>query len=111
MTNVTLAIAGRSYTVACAEGEETHVAMLGRTINDKLTAISNMAGQSETRTLLFATLLLADEMHEMRQRAAANLPAASPDDGRASELGPMLEKIALRIENLADTLEAVSSTP
>ena len=29
MSNVTLSIGGRSYTVACAEGEESHVLGLG----------------------------------------------------------------------------------
>ena len=33
MSNVTLDIAGRKFTVACAEGEEAHIAMLGQTIN------------------------------------------------------------------------------
>ena len=38
MSNVTLEIAGRRYTVACAAGEEAHIEMLGASISGKLAA-------------------------------------------------------------------------
>ena len=40
MSNITLDIAGRKFTVACAEGEEAHIAMLGRTIDAKVADIT-----------------------------------------------------------------------
>lgn len=96
MSNVTLTIGGRFYTVACAEGEEAHIEALGRTIDGKLASLPNMSGQSEPRTLLFAALLLADEVHELRSGAA---PA---EDGEAAEA---LESLAGRLEALAAELE------
>ena len=59
MSNVTLHIGGRSFIVACAEGEEDHVAGLGRMIDGKLAAMGDMSGQNEARMLLFAALLPA----------------------------------------------------
>lgn len=99
MSNVDLSIAGRTFTVACAAGEEDHVAGLGRTIDAKLQAMGGMAGQSESRALLFAALLLADELHEAKRSAAPPSP---------SELGgdpDLLEAIATRLENVAQLLE------
>ncbi len=96
MSNVTLTIGGRHYTVACGPGEEDHIGMLGRTIDSKLAGLPNMTGQSEPRTLLYAALLLADEVHELRSGAAA------PDDGAAAEA---LESLAERLEGLAAHLE------
>jgi cell division protein ZapA len=96
MSNVTLTIGGRFYTVACAEGEEAHIEALGRTIDGKLTGMPNLGGQSEARTLLFAALLLADELHEARSGAT------SADDGPAAEA---LERLAETLESLADRLE------
>ena len=103
MSNVTLSIGGRSYTVACAEGEERHVLGLGKLINNKLASMGDMAGQSETRMLLFASLLLADELHEASNggTSAAN-GAASP---AAFEQTPQLDALATRLENLAARLE------
>ncbi len=100
MSNVTLTIGGRSYTVACAAGEEDHVASLGRAIDAKIQAMG-AAGTTETRQLLFAALLLADEVHEAKTpgRAASQAPVA--DDSEAERL----ESIAAKLEACALALE------
>ncbi|MDP3907181.1 cell division protein ZapA [Novosphingobium sp.] len=99
MTNVTLQIGGRAYTVACDDGEEDHIRMLGATIADKVQSMGS-AGQSEPRQLLFAALVLADELHEARAALADALAAASPDRD-----APALEALASRLENIASHLE------
>jgi cell division protein ZapA len=101
MSNVTLTIGGRFYTVACAAGEEAHIETLGRTIDGKLAGMPNLSGQSEARTLLFAALLLADELHELR---SGNAPPA--DDGpESAHAAGALERLADTLEGLADRLE------
>jgi cell division protein ZapA len=101
MSNVTLAIGGRNFTVACAEGEEAHVADLGRMIAGKVGAMGDISSQSETRMLLFAALLLADELHETTLSGDALAPVASLPNGSAQRL----ESIAERLEKLASRLE------
>jgi cell division protein ZapA len=96
MSNVTLHIGGRTYAVACAAGEEDHVTGLGKLIDAKLHSLGNMASQSETRQLLFAALLLADEVHEARHRSSG-----------AALAGPTLDP--LRLEALAERLEKCAS--
>ncbi|WP_296678213.1 cell division protein ZapA [Novosphingobium sp.] len=101
MSNVTLQIGGRAYTMACADGEEAHIAALGRSIADKVEQMG--AGQSEVRQLLFASLLLADELHEARGRPsaiAASTPAAYSDEnaGAFEAIADRLEKLALSLE-------------
>ena len=105
MSNVTLTIGGRAFTVACAEGEEDHVSGLGRMIDSKLSAMGDMTGQSEARTLLFAALLLADEVHEARFRTAPTAATSLPDDA-----AQRLDSIAARLENLAAALEGVQTS-
>ena len=102
MSNVTLSIGGRSYTVACAEGEENHVLGLGSLINGKLAAMGDMAGQAETRMLLFASLLLADELHEAGGAKAAT---AAPPAQIAPAMALRLDELATSLENLATRLE------
>lgn len=101
MSNVTLSIGGRAYTVACADGEEAHVAGLGRMIDAKIASMDGAASQNESRALLFAALLLADEVHEARTHRPAAEPAAPSE-----HLAPQLARIAERLENLAARLEA-----
>ena len=99
MSNVTLDIAGRKFTVACGAGEEPHIEMLGRIIDSKIEGMPGLATQSEARCLLYAALLLADEVHEARSGSA---PAPAADDGRAAET---LERLAETLEGLAGRLE------
>jgi cell division protein ZapA len=119
VSNVALVVGGRSYTVNCAAGEEDHIAELGAMIDGKLTAMGS-AGQNETRSLLFAALLLADEVFELSSNGpavpivstpiSAELPYATPDsagsDASVFAIDPeRLEGIAHRLENLAAHLE------
>lgn len=98
MSNVTLRIGGRDYTVACAAGEEDHITGLGRLIDARIQGLAGSAGMSETRQLLFAALLLADSLHE-REAAATPAPAtAGPDPA-------WLEGLADRLENCVSSLE------
>jgi cell division protein ZapA len=94
MSDVTLSIGGRSYRVACADGQETHIAQLGKAIDEKLAAMGGNTGQNEARTLLFAALLLADEVFELKQ-----------PKGDAPDFAPQLEALAERLENVAASLE------
>ena len=101
LSNVTLSISGRSYTVACAEGEESHVLGLGALIDRKLATMGDMSGQAETRMLLFASLLLADELHEAN---SGSRQAAQGED--SPEMAAKLESLAGRLEYLAARLES-----
>ena len=95
MSNVTIAIAGRQYTIACDAGEEPHVEKLGAVINSKVAGLPHLAGQSEARLLLYAALLLADEAQEASERANA------AEEAHARTL----ETLAARMEALAGQLE------
>lgn len=118
MSNVALWVGGRSYTVNCAAGEEDHIAELGAMIDAKLSSMG-APGQNETRNLLFAALLLADEVFELRSSGPpAAVPAAAPAESPYATPDPLpyeapafaidperLEGIANRLENLASHLE------
>ncbi len=99
MSNVTLQVGSRSYTVACAEGEESHVNALGQLIDAKVQTIGT--GHNEVRQLLFAALLLADELQESRGGKTAPPASAVPSPDNS----PALEAIADRLEKCAAALE------
>lgn len=105
MSNVNLHIGGRSFTVACAAGEEEHISSLGRMIDGKLHAMGGAGGQNETRMLLFATLLLADELHEATNGAGTPVPPAPGEDPALAE---RLEEIAAKLEKCASHLEGLA---
>jgi len=101
MSNVTLTIGGRQFVVATAEGEEPHIEELGRLIDAKLAGMGDQPAMSEPRMLLFAALLLADELQEINAQGGGN--GGPVLDEKAGE---KLDVIASRLENLAERLES-----
>ncbi len=96
MANVTLTIGGRPHTLACRDGEEARLQQLGRMIDDRWpTALRAAAGVPGERAMLFAALMLADDLDEVQQRP--------PEGAAVSE--PALARIADRLEALANALE------
>jgi Uncharacterized protein conserved in bacteria len=81
---VDILIAGRTYQVACREGEEEHLRSAARLVDGKSReALAGLGTLSETRQFLFAALLLADELVD-KDPDAAPLPArTSEPDSRA----------------------------
>ncbi|MPS70542.1 MULTISPECIES: cell division protein ZapA [Novosphingobium] len=106
MANITLTIGGREFMLACADGEEAHVTKLAAMIDEKL-GHAGVVGQTEPRMLLFASLMLADELHELRQRppVQAPPPPAPAEPAFPPAFVEKLAKIADHVENLAQRLE------
>lgn len=112
MSNVTLSIGGRDYTVSAGPGEEEHVAMLGRMVDERLRAAGRIAGQGEPRMLLVAALMLADELHEAHAREAPPPPPAPVvPSGPPPEVVARVDELASRVEKLALHLEQLVQTP
>ena len=101
MSEVALPIGGRTYRVACAAGEEERVARLGAAVSDKLAAMGNLSGH-EAQNLLFAALLLADEVHEGRDtvaKAGDEIAAARREADSAANEGARLRDTIAELES------------
>lgn len=66
MSDVTLRVGGRAYKLACKDGEEAQLAKLGAMVDAKIKAIEPPPIQQEAQNLLFAAILLADELSDAR---------------------------------------------
>lgn len=99
MAEIELTIAGRAYRVACRAGEEDNLRAAAALVDAKSKeALAGLGTLSESRLLLFASLLLADQIIDGRE---VILPSG-PDP----ELAVRANKVADRLESLADALEA-----
>jgi cell division protein ZapA len=102
MAEVDLSIAGRSYRVACRDGEEEALRKAASMVDAKSReALAGLGTLSEARQLLFAGLLLADQLLEQPGGAPAALDP---------ELATRAERLAERLESLADSLEAEAAS-
>lgn len=104
MAEVTLDIGGRHYDVHCRDGEETQLSRLAAIIDEK-TSVARRAspGLTEVRQLLFASILLADELNDLRaQGKAQGALDLAPTPNAADEQAAVarLDALAARIESL-----------
>jgi cell division protein ZapA len=98
MAQIVITVGGREYAVTCRDGEEPHLRKLGKLLDARAEeARQAVGGVNETRQLLLAGLLLADELHSIS--TAAPSAAAEPD------IAPALERLADRVEAVASALE------
>jgi cell division protein ZapA len=65
MAQVEVTINGRTYVVACEDGEEAHLEELAEYLNGQVKELAESLGQvGEARLILMAGLLLADELFD-----------------------------------------------
>ncbi len=106
MADVRLSIANREYIVTCKDGEEPRLQTLGAMVDDMAREAGGpTSGLNESRLLLFSALLLADKLHDAKNGVASAVSAPVSDDTEVQEAAGALEKLAERIEALADKLE------
>jgi cell division protein ZapA len=96
MAEVRLTIAAREYIVTCRDGEEGRLVELGQMVDAKVREAGGSAGGlNESRQLLFAALLLADQLHD-NGGSSAEL---------AAQMAQTIDKLAARVESFAAGLE------
>jgi cell division protein ZapA len=115
LAQVTVKINGYAYTVGCEDGQEPHLLAMAEQVENRINSIKAIGGNSgEARLLVLASLLMADENHDLRieidslrataARAAKLEPrplAGKPDVDLARKLG----RLAGRAEQIAAGLE------
>jgi cell division protein ZapA len=105
MAQVTITINGRNYPVACSEGEEQRTEELGRYVDAKVRTFVRELGQiGETRLMVLASLVLADELADALAGAGQpmQISGPGPDEARAAA---GIDTLAQRIEAIAAQLE------
>lgn len=109
MAQLNLEIGGRSFSVTCQDGEEEHIRKLAEMVSEKARDAGDPAGLTESRMLLFTSLLLADDLHGAQNAATATTTPAEtttpPTFGVDEKTLLALEKLADRAETLANSLE------
>ncbi len=107
MAQVTVRINGYAYTVGCQDGEELHLQQMAEQVERRIESIKAVAGQSgESRMLVMAALLMADDLYEMGK----TLKAAQAAGGQPAETGPAADaKLNRRLGKLAKRAEDIAA--
>lgn len=107
MAQVSIKVNGFVYNIGCEDGQEDHLQAMAAQVDSRIDSIKALGGSSgESRLLLLAALLLADELHDLHQEMDAL--QVSGGRGRArgdGEMGKRLGKLAARAEQIAANLD------
>jgi cell division protein ZapA len=118
MPQINVTIDGKSYRMACAEGEEAHLAALAASFDARVAEMRKAFGEiGDMRLQVMAALTQADELMEVKRKlaeleietGAIRTRLDSLDAERAAEearLEDGLNRAAERIERLANGLSA-----
>ncbi|HVV92811.1 MAG TPA: cell division protein ZapA [Hyphomicrobiales bacterium] len=107
MSEVNVTIAGRSYRMACEDGQEQHLRGLADLVDQRIADMRVRFGEiGDLRLTVMGAIVVADELAEARRRLAAlegDVAALQQADG---ERAAVLEAAASRIEAMAARLLA-----
>ncbi|MGH7120104.1 MAG: cell division protein ZapA [Acetobacteraceae bacterium] len=105
MAEVSVRINGYVYSVGCEDGQETHLQAMAAEVDGRITSIKAVGAQSgEARLLMLASLLLADELHDMRLVRASAAPRPSAEATSEARTRRLAE-LAARAEAIAEAME------
>jgi cell division protein ZapA len=87
MPNVEIEIGGRSFEVACQEGEEHYLISAAKMLDTEAGALADQIGRlPESRMLLMAGLMLADKTAGLEDRLRESEERLAAQDARVAEL-------------------------
>lgn len=108
MGQVNINIRGRQYQIACDDGQEAHLARLGRFLDQRAEQLHAAAGSvSDALLLVMTSLVVADELTD----AIAELEALKSNSGNAARVAAetaaaaAINTLAERVERIAAGLE------
>lgn len=114
MSQLSITVNGRSYQIACEEGQEKHLGELGAYLDKRVKDLVASVGQvGDTRLLVMVALLIADELSELYdeldtvrgQKPASGATPITAELIPESEMADRLEAAARTIEDIAARLE------
>ena len=110
MSQISISIYGRDYTISCDDGQEEHLRFLSDYLDTRMGQVVENVGQvGDARLLVMLALLLADELSDTSKDLTTS---ANGDNKKGSIGGVVAQEIddadINAIEILADQLETIA---
>jgi cell division protein ZapA len=116
MGQVNVTISGKTYRMACDDGQEEHLESLGRQLGETIELLRGQFGEiGDQRLTVMAAITLADRYSEAERRVVqlegevtgldeARAAIAERADAREIDIAEAMETLAERLESLAGRL-------
>lgn len=103
MAQVEITINGQSYRVACEDGQEQRLTDLARMVDAHVGDLVEQVGQvGHTRLLVMASLLVADELVELREAGNGGEEEAAGNGPRQAV--EAMDRVSSRLATIAERL-------
>ncbi|NQW12261.1 MAG: cell division protein ZapA [Alphaproteobacteria bacterium] len=106
MAQVDITVNGKTYRIACEDGQEKRLTELAAMVDAHVKDLVDQVGQvGDTRLLVMASLLIADELIDLRDAANEVEEVDEVDE----EFSPNeVEDLTIAIEGLAERIERIA---
>ena len=106
MARVDISLGGRHYPIACDDGQEDRVRRIAAYIDEKITSMGSLGGATDTQGRVMASLMLGDELFDVRSRLEAAPAEKAGADGADDEaVATSISQLASRLDSIAARLE------
>ena len=113
MPEVEIHIGGRSFEVACQEGEQHFLEAAAKLLDDEAQVLTSQIGRlPEARMLLMAGLMLADKtagLEDKLREAQAQMAEAQAELQAIKDAGPEQVEVAVIPSEVTDTLAELAA--
>ena len=125
MAQVAVQINGKTYRMACGEGEEAHLMGLARELDETIDRLRSSFGEiGDQRLTVMAGVTMADQLSEARARvrvleadikdlearvAGTTQPDPAADAALGEAVGEALDRTAATVERITEKLKGVPS--
>ena len=98
MSQISVPVNGRSFTITCDDGQEPRIRRLAQYVDAKVGQFAASVGQvGEAKLLLLAALVIADELADANEALEQEQNRASPESGAVRGASKRAEAIAARL--------------
>ncbi|HIJ39319.1 MAG TPA: cell division protein ZapA [Rhodospirillaceae bacterium] len=102
-STVLVTIVGRSYEISCDDGQEDYLKSLAAEVDQRAADLLRSIGQvGDARLLVMVSLLMADELTELRRFKAGGQEINAAAD---MALAGGIDSLARRIDTIAERLQ------
>jgi len=111
MAEISITINGRNYGIACDDGQEQRVKQLAAYVDSRLKDIARAgAASNESHLLVLTSIILADEIADMRASGASPMAPAvgvQISDQEEEAIISAIDLLAARIDAIAGNLQKI----
>ena len=113
MGEINLVIHGKSYPITCDDGQESRVLAMAKYVDGRVREIAlSGAASNESHLLALASLMIADELHDMKESLRQASAAAQKVSQRITaeeeqQISDAIQHLATRIDSVAQRLQDI----